>query len=247
MSNTSEHADLPAETVIQAFEQVVRARRSVRIFDGVPVPDDVLAKCLDLALLAPNSSNLQTWEFHVLKSQKLRDAYNEAFLSQPAVKTCGSLVVVVAHPGRWREHGQLMVEKLRAVGAPEKSLEYYVKLVPLVYDNGFLGLKGLFKKVFFWARGLRTPTPREPTNASELKIWAAKSAALGCENLMLALKAYGYDSCPMEGFDSSRLRKLMKLPSDAVIVMGIAAGKLGPGGIYGPQVRFERERFIKEI
>jgi len=239
--------DLPPETVIQAFEQVARARRSVRLFDGVAVPDDVLMKCLDLALLAPNSSNLQTWEFHVLKDQKLREAYNEALLSQPAAKTCGSLIVVIARTGKWREHARLMAEKLRADGAPEKSLEYYVKLVPLIYDNGFMGLKGLFKKVYFWARGLKTPTPREPTNSAEVKTWAVKSAALGCENLMLALRAYGYDSCPMEGLDSTRLRKLMRLPSDAVIVMGIAAGKRAPGGVYGPQIRFERDRFVKEL
>ena len=30
--------------------------------------------------------------------------------------------------------------------------------------------------------------------------------ALACENLMLALRAYGYDSCPMEGMDSKRIK-----------------------------------------
>ena len=35
-----------------------------------------------------------------------------------------------------------------------------------------------------------------------MAVWAHKSTALACENLMLSLRAYGYDSCPMEGMDS---------------------------------------------
>jgi nitroreductase len=238
---------LPPETLIEAFEEVVRARRSVRVFDGFPVPDDVLAKCLDLTLLAPNSSNLQPWEFYVLRTPSLRPSYNAAFLDQPAVKTCGTLVIAVARTATWREHAKIMADKLRADGAPEKALTYYTKLVPLLYDEGPFGVKNLFKKLFMWWRGLKLPTPREPTNHGELQTWAVKTTALACENLMLALKAYGYDSCPMEGLDSKRLRKLMKLPRDAVIVMGVAAGKKAPGGVYGPQIRLERPRFIKEL
>ena len=34
-------------------------------------------------------------------------------------------------------------------------------------------------------------------------IWAIISAALVCENLMLAFRAYGYDSWAMEGFAES--------------------------------------------
>ncbi|HET8705473.1 MAG TPA: nitroreductase family protein, partial [Pseudomonadales bacterium] len=53
---------------VEEFRKVVRSRRSVRRFLPDPVPDDVLNECLDLAMLAPNSSNLQPWEFYVIKS-----------------------------------------------------------------------------------------------------------------------------------------------------------------------------------
>ena len=46
-----------------AFKNVVESRRSVRIFDDTKIPEKVMRECLRLALLAPNSSNLQTWEF----------------------------------------------------------------------------------------------------------------------------------------------------------------------------------------
>ena len=80
-----------------------------------------------------------------------------------------------------------------------------------------------------------------------MKIWAHKSTALACENLMLSLRAYGYDSCPMEGMDSYKIKKLLNLPRKAQITMVISAGKRAENGVYGNQVRFDSKHFIKVI
>src|SRR5688572_10795553 len=50
------------------FKQVVESRRSVRKFTAKKIPKEVLDACLDMALLAPSSCNLQPWEFHVVQS-----------------------------------------------------------------------------------------------------------------------------------------------------------------------------------
>ena len=64
---------------------------------------------------------------------------------------------------------------------------------------------------------------------------------------MLSLRAYGYDSCPMEGYDSKRIKKILNLPKDAVVVMVISAGKRAVGGVYGPRIRFDENRFLKKV
>ena len=46
------------QTSIEEFRKIVESRRSVRRFTDDPVPDAVVEDCLDLAMLAPNSSNL---------------------------------------------------------------------------------------------------------------------------------------------------------------------------------------------
>lgn len=51
---------------------------------------------------------------------------------------------------------------------------------------------------------------------------------------MLALRAHGFDSCPMEGFDAKRVARLLKLPADAEIVMGVGAGERASDGAYDP-------------
>ena len=47
------------------FKEGVRLRRSVRKFDPKEKLDSkVVRDCIELATLAPNSSNMQLWEFY---------------------------------------------------------------------------------------------------------------------------------------------------------------------------------------
>ena len=61
--------------------------------------------CLDLALLAPNSSNLQAWEFFWVKESRKR-SLSKACLSQPAARTAAELVVAVAKTNTWKDHSK---------------------------------------------------------------------------------------------------------------------------------------------
>jgi nitroreductase len=138
-------------------------------------------------------------------------------------------------------------EEKKGTRIPKSARQYYHKIVPLVYTLGPLNSWGLIKKMAFFVAGWFRPVPREITGPHHLQLWAVKTTALACENLMLAFRAYGYDTCAMEGYDSSRVKKLLKLPKDAVTVMVISAGKRSPKGIFGPQLRFSSDLFIKKI
>ena len=237
------------EVDAEAFRQVVESRRSVRVYDGTPVPEDVMRNCLDLALLAPNSSNLQPWEFYWVRSADKRAALVEACFSQPAAKTAAEIVVVVARTKTWRDNARRMLELMQQADPPPPMAvaDYYKKLVPLAYTVGPWGIFGKFKKALLFGVGLFRPVPRNISSESDLVTWAVKSTALACENLMLAFRAYGFDTCPMEGLDSVRVQKLLKLPPDAVIVMAISIGKRAADGVYGRQLRFDRSHVIFEV
>lgn len=230
------------------FRKVVENRRSVRIYDGSPVPESVVRECLDLALLAPNSSNLQPWEFYWVRSPEKKAALVKLCLSQNSARTAAELIVAVARIDKIGERRKQMLALLAAGGEVPKILrDYYGKLVPLVYAKGPFSVFAPFKWVAFNTRGLFEPTPREPLGRSQLQLWAAKTTALACENLMLAFSAHGFDTCPMEGLDSKRVKKLLGLPRSAVVVMAISVGKRKKEGIYGPRIRFPNEEFVKEV
>lgn len=54
---------------------------------------------------------------------------------------------------------------------------------------------------------------------------AMRSCGIAAQTLMLAAKSLGYDSCPMDGFDSAAVARLICLPEDYVIAMFVAIGK----------------------
>jgi len=236
---------------LDTFRQVVTSRRSVRVYDGTPVPAEVMEDCLNLALLAPNSSNLQPWEFHWVRTPELKREVVAACLSQPAARTAAELVVCVARTRTWEHGSREMLAHFDREEASGKKISagarrYYERDTRFLYEQGTFGWRGWIKRLVFFFQGIKKPVAREPVSEHDMQLWATKSSSLACENLMLALRAHGYDSCPMEGFDSRRLRKLLGLAPDAVINMVISAGRRAPHGVYGPQVRFDRARYVIE-
>ncbi len=89
------------ETARRGFNQALTARRSIRVFDGEPIPEEVMRDCLRDAVLAPSSSNLQPYELYWVRDAERRTRLAEACLGQPAASTAGELVVVVARRDLW--------------------------------------------------------------------------------------------------------------------------------------------------
>jgi nitroreductase len=238
----------PPAIKVEEFRKVVKSRRSIRKFTDKPIPKAVLDDCLDLAMLAPNSSNLQPWSFYVVQTPARREALVRACLSQNAAATAAELIVVVARTGTYLENARLnLAEWPGPMPLPKIMRDYYAKLVPLYYTQGPLNSFGLIKKGVAQVAGRFKPTPRGPYSHAEMKVWAVKSTALAAENLMLAMRAHGFDTCAMEGFDEARVRRLLKLPSDAHVVMVLGCGERAEDGVYYPQMRFARERFVHTV
>lgn len=247
--SVKEYYEEAPETDFEAFATVVESRRSVRRFSAEPIPDDVVERCLDLALLAPTSSNLQCWEFYRIVDPTKKKAVVEACLSQPAAATAAELIVAVARVDTWRENTVDIKHILEndVWEWPKTMHQYYRVVTRIAYSNGPLGLLGPAKKALISAIGLARPIPRGPTSRAEVITWAVKTSALACENLILAFRAAGYDTCAMEGMDEKRIRKTLGLGNDAIVTMVIGAGRRRPGGIYGPRIRLPRERFVKTV
>ena len=230
------------------FKKIVESRRSVRVFNDDSVDPDELKECLELALLAPTSSNLQCWEFYWVRSDKNKEKLKEYCLNQSAARTAQELIVCVARLDTWRKNRNKILDNLNSNSdAPRSAVAYYKKIVPLVYNQGIFNLIGLIKKLIIPIIGLKQPIPREPVSKSDMRVWAHKTTALACENLMLALRAYGYDSCPMEGMDSKKIKKMLGLPKKAEISMVISAGKRADNGVYGKRFRLNSDNFIKIV
>ena len=229
---------------ITAFENIVNNRRSNRKFDAeIEVGDEVINKALQLAILAPNSSNMQLWEFHWIKDPALQKKFHSICLNQSAAKTAKHLVVFVGRRDLWKSHAAWNINLVKeAIGnkVPSKrekrGLQYYSILMPLVYRRDWLGISTLIRRVICFIKGFSNPFMRINGNRDQ-NVIVQKSCALAAQNFMLAIGAQGYDTCPMEGFDPILARKALGLPKGAELNMIVAVGKGTPEGIHGERKR----------
>lgn len=236
----------PTDISVENFKKVVTSRRSVRKFTDTQIPKAVLDDCLDMALLAPNSSNLQPWTFYVVRSPEKKSKLVKACMSQLAAKTAAELIVCVARTDRLDEMAKNNLKYWPMPKTPKPVKQYY-SLIAYNYKTGFLNTLGVAKKVAFSIVGQFQPLPVSAFTHADARLWAAKSTALACENLVLALRAHGFDSCMMEGFDEPRVRKLLDLEDEEFPIMVIGAGERADDGVFWPQLRFDRDLFIQEI
>jgi nitroreductase len=240
----------------EVFGRLVEFRRSVRIFDAdKPVPPEVIQRSLARAVLSPNSSNLQLWEFYWVRSPEKQAGMTEVCMGQNAAKTAQEFVVVVVRKDLWRKRcdaviGQQVAHFKQTFGEPlsagqKRILMYWQKVIPLLYRSGF-GVLDIGKRVVAWLRGFVAATPRE-VSSGHMRIVAHRSVALAAMTFMHSVAAEGFDSCPMEGFDSRRLRRLLSLPSGAEFSMVIAIGSRVEKGVYGPRLRIPIEEVVFEV
>jgi len=56
---------------IEAFERLIKSRRSIRKWKMDEVPDELLKKAVELATWAPNGGNYQGWTFIAVKNREI--------------------------------------------------------------------------------------------------------------------------------------------------------------------------------
>lgn len=234
-----------------SFESIVQSRRSVRKYDAsAEFNHDDVAKALELTTLSPNSSNMQMWEFHRVISKDKKAALAELCMGQNAAKTANELVVFVATTHNWKERAKRNAETVRQAfegrddAAAKRALKYYEKLIPMVYNNDAFGVRGVVRKLYSWWLGRNKPMVREVSKA-DVRVCLHKSVSLAAMTFMYAMREKGYDTCPMEGFDSKRVKALLGLRDSDQITMVISCGVRTEEGVYGERHRVSNESVIK--
>jgi nitroreductase len=236
------------------FEEIVNYRRAVRIFDPHNFNPNSVTLSLKRAILAPSSSNMQLYELYRITDDQIaaKEKINEYCLNQNTSKTAREFVIVVARPDLWKNRAKFNYETIAKLNPNRKSLNgrstlnYYKKLMPFLYFNDPFGFTGFLRKIIVFTTGLFRPIVRE-VSKEDIRVVIHKSAALAAQTFMLSMVAEGHDTCPVEGFDSKRLKNYLKLPRRAEINMVITCGKRLPEGIYSERIRLPMTDLVKTL
>jgi nitroreductase len=209
MGNTHSQAD-----ITRLVDEVIRSRRSVRGFLPTPVLQETILEILDVSTRAPSGTNTQPWKVTVVTG-----ARKEALSRE--------LIATALDPARDTEHEQ------EYSYYPDKWVHPYLDRRRKVgYDlYGLLGIaKGNRDRMqrqfarnydFFGAPvGLFFTMDRIMGQGSWLDY------GMFLQNVMLAARARGLDTCPQAAFTKYHriVASHLEIPKDQILLCGMALG-----------------------
>ncbi|MDP3442557.1 MAG: nitroreductase family protein [Ignavibacteria bacterium] len=238
------------------FEEIINYRRSVRYYKETPIDPEKVLHCLELASLSPNSSNMQLWEFYHITDPVILKKLSVACLNQQAATTAQQMVVFVTRQDLYRKRAKKLIElesqnvlnnsPAEKQGKRVKTWKlYYGFVIPFLYSR-FLGIFGVIRKILVSIVGLFRPITYQVSEA-DVRVVVHKTCALAAQTFMLAMANEGYDTCPMEGLDSRRVKRLLKLPIGAQINMIISCGIRDNRGVWGDRMRVPFDEIYKRV
>ena len=203
-----------------SVEEALLSRRSVRAFRPDPVPRGTVAEILALASRAPSGTNIQPWKVRVLAGRE-RDRLAKAMVDAYFAKgEDGFKYPYNYYPVKWREP---YLARRRKVG-----WDLY-GLLGLTRDNK----EGMAKQharnfMFFGA-----PVEMIFTIDADMELGSWLDYGMFLENIMLAARGKGLDTCPQAAIASGHavVREVLAIPESEKIVCGMALGYAEPNAI----------------
>ena len=199
-------------TAANATEAVILSRRSIRGFLPTPVSQADVTHLLDVAARAPSGTNMQPWRLLALAGDPLRsfcDALSTAFLAGGDTDKIEHIYyptpLFEPYISRRRKIGWDLYGLLGiARGETDKMRAQVVN--NLHYFGAPVGLICLIDR--------------------RMKIGSWIDYGMFLENIAIAARARGLDTCPMAVFAEfpATIRRLLAIPEDDVIVCGMAIG-----------------------
>jgi len=238
------------------LEEIINYRRSVRHYKDEPLNSEKVKHCIELATLAPNSSNMQLWEFYHVIDTTILKKLSVACLNQGAATTAQQMVVFVTRQDLYRKRAAKILDletqnilkntpELKQAKRIKTRKLYYGKVMPFLYMS-FFGFLGIIRKIFVNIIGLFRPIVYQ-VSENDMQVVVHKTCALAAQTFMLAMANENYDTCPMEGFDSKKVKGILKLPYGAEINMVVSCGIRDEHGVWGDRMRLPFDEVYRKI
>jgi nitroreductase len=205
----------------QAVDAAIVSRRSIRAFLSTPVAREDIEAILEVASRAPSGTNTQPWRVVVLTGaakDRLGDAILAAYADPQEAQRHTE-----EYPYYPREWVSPFIDRRRKVG-----WDLYALLGLTREDKaGMAAQHGRNYRFFDAPVGLIFTVDRVMEQGSWLDY------GMFLQNIMLAARARGLDTCPQAAFTQYHriIAEQLQLPSNEMLVCGMALGFADPGKV----------------
>lgn len=199
-----------------AFLEIMQDRRSIRTYDeNVKISKEEMSEILAAATKAPSSVNLQPWRFVVIESPEAKAKLAPlAKFNQQQVKTSSAVI---------------------AVFADLNNLDYLEEIYGKAVELGLMPQDVKDKQVPS-IRGLLSGI--SPQANKETILIDSGLVSMG---IMLTAKAFGYDTCPIGGYEKDQIAEAFDLDKDRYVpVMLLSIGKAADAGYQSYRMPVEQ-------
>ncbi|MCY1633973.1 NAD(P)H-dependent oxidoreductase [Marinifilum sp. D737] len=174
-------------------EEILKAhayRRAIKVFEeDQKISDDDFEFILEVGRRSPSSFGWEPWKFIVVQNKELREKLSEpSWGAQKQLASASHFVILLARKGdEMRVGSEYLKYKSQEVDKlPADIEEMKLKFFGNFMDNEF-----------------------DLTDDRKIFDWACKQVYLPFANMMTAAAQIGIDSCPIEGFDRSRVEEIL--------------------------------------
>jgi len=104
--------------------QAIKSRRSIRRYKSDPLPEGLLLKVLEAALLAPSAGNRQPWKFIVVRDANRRKEIARAANNQGFIGEAPVVIAIIGDPNasRWYKQDPMIATEHMCLEATELGL-----------------------------------------------------------------------------------------------------------------------------
>jgi nitroreductase len=120
----------PKQLGQQNFFDVIRERHSVRSYDpSVSIPREELADMLELATLAPSSSNMQSWRFLVIDTPEQKQKLLPIAFNQKQVVEASAVIAVLGDLESSKKAPEIYGQAVKQGLMPEETAKLFVERI----------------------------------------------------------------------------------------------------------------------
>ena len=186
-------------TVDSSVYSVMKARKSVRVFNpDFTIPKEEIEEMLELATIAPSSSNLQSWRFLVIQDASVKKELKAIANNQAQAEESSAVIAILGDVDAYKKVEQIYTQNV-AEGHMDESIK----------DRTIANTHAVY-----------------PNVSKEVRMNIASfDAGLVSMQFMLIAKERGYDTSTMGGFDKVKFAERFELPDNLFPIVLIALGK----------------------
>ncbi len=160
-------------------------RHACKVFDtNKSIEPEILETILEGGRLSPSSFGMEPWKFIVIKNNSLRKKLQKVCWNQAQITDSSELIAIIA------------------LTDVVKDVDYYSRMFErrrLDKDKTLAYIKRYESYI---------------ESLSSIEEWVKRQCYIAATQMMITASSLGVDSCPIEGFEPSKVDELLQLPKE---------------------------------